>query len=92
MADQKTTRWTVTVSQQADLVLRKHLAQRGLRKGDLSKFVEDAVKWRVLDQTVSEARSHLADLCEEELQAIVDEAVDWARSEASVEPLNTAGG
>ncbi len=33
-----------------------------MKKGDLSKFIEDAVKWRVLDQTMVEARAGFADL------------------------------
>ncbi len=73
------TRWTVTVSKGTDITLRSFLAQRGLKKGDLSKFVEEAVKWRVLDQTIAEARAKFADLPAEELQAIIDEAVEASR-------------
>jgi hypothetical protein len=58
------------------------LAQRGLKKRDISKFVEDAVKWRVLDQTIAEARSKFADLPPDELQSIIDEAVAANRKEA----------
>jgi hypothetical protein len=50
-----------------------------VRKGDLSKFIEDAVKWRVLDQTLTEVRGKFADLAAEELQALIDEAVSAAR-------------
>ena len=78
MADDTMTRWTVTVSKGTDITLRSFLAQRGLKKGDLSKFVEDAVKWRVLDQTIAEARAKFADLPAEELQAIIDEAVEMS--------------
>jgi len=38
-----TTRWTVTVSKETDIVVRSFLAQRGLKKGDLSKFIDEAV-------------------------------------------------
>ena len=51
MTGDNTTRWTVTVSKDTDIAVRSLLAQRGLKKGDLSKFIEDAVKWRVFDQT-----------------------------------------
>jgi predicted nucleotidyltransferase len=44
----ETIRWTVKVSKDTDTTLRMHLAQRGLKKGDLSKFIEEAVRWRVL--------------------------------------------
>jgi hypothetical protein len=79
MADETTTRWTVSVSKETDIAVRSFLARRGLKKGDLSKFIEEAVKWRVLDQTVAEARSKFADLPPEQLEAVIDEAVAAAR-------------
>jgi len=74
-----TTRWTVSVSKETDIAVRSFLAQRGLKKGDLSKFIEEAVKWRVLDQTMAEARGKFADLPAEDVEAIVDEAVAAGR-------------
>ena len=74
-----TTRWTVSVSKETDIAVRSFLAQRGLKKGDLSKFVEDAVRWRVLDQTITEVRGKFADLPPEELEALIAEAVSSAR-------------
>lgn len=74
-----TTRWTVSVSKDTDVAVRSFLAQRGLKKGDLSKFIEEAVRWRVLDQTVAEARGGFADLPPEEAEALIDEAVAAAR-------------
>ena len=78
MADD-TTRWTVSVSRDTDITVRSFLAQRGMKKGDLSKFIEDAVRWRVLDQTVAEARAGFSDLPPDELQAMIDEAVEASR-------------
>jgi hypothetical protein len=74
-----TTRWTISVSKETDIVVRSFLAQRGLKKGDLSKFVEDAVRWRVLDQTITEVRSKFADLPPEELESLIEEAISSAR-------------
>ena len=74
-----TTRWTVSVSRDTDITVRSFLAQRGMKKGDLSKFIEDAVRWRVLDQTVAEARAGFADLPPDALQAMIDEAVEASR-------------
>lgn len=78
MAD--TARWTVSVSKETDIAVRSFLAQRGGKKGDLSKFIEEAVKWRVLDQSMSEARGKFADLPADELQALLDEAVASTRA------------
>lgn len=75
MADSMTTRWTVSVSRETDIAVRSFLARRGLKKGDLSKFIEEAVKWRILDQTMAEARSRFADLPPEEMDALIEEAV-----------------
>ncbi len=63
------------------MALRTFLAQRGLKKGDLSLFVEEAVKWRVLDQTINEARAQFADLSEDALQALVEEATEALKGE-----------
>lgn len=80
-----TTRWTVTVSKETDISVRSLLAQRGMKKGDLSKFIEDAVKWRVLDQTISEARAEFADIRPDDLQALIDEATETVRQEMRAE-------
>ena len=79
MSNDTTTRWTVSVSKDTDIAVRSFLAQRGMKKGDLSKFIEDAVKWRVLDQTMAEARGQFADLSPEVLDSLLDEAVAAVR-------------
>ena len=40
MAD--TVRWSLVISVETDRAVRTYLAHRGMRKGDLSMFVEDA--------------------------------------------------
>lgn len=89
MQDDNKTRWTVTVSKDTDIALRSFLAQRGLKKGDISKFIEDAVKWRVLDETIAEARSKFADFSQDDLQALVDEASFAVRDEMRKELAET---
>ncbi len=79
MPDDSTTRWTVSVSKDTDISVRSFLAQRGMKKGDLSKFIEDAVRWRVLDQTMAEARTKFSDLQPEALDSLIQEAVTSAR-------------
>lgn len=73
------TRWTVNVAPETDIEVRTYLAQRGMKKGDLSKFIEEAVKWRLFDLTLTEARAGFDDLSAEELDTLVDEAVADAR-------------
>jgi hypothetical protein len=73
------TRWTVNVAQQTDIDVRTYLAQRGMKKGDLSKFIEEAVKWRLLDLTLAEARAGFGDLPQDDLDSLIEEAVSDAR-------------
>lgn len=79
MPKEDMTRWTVSVSKDTDIAVRSFLARRGMKKGDLSKFIEDAVKWRVLDQTMAEARGKFADLSPRALEALIEEAVTATR-------------
>lgn len=81
MSDDNTTRWTVTVSKDTDIAVRSLLAQRGLKKGDLSKFIEDAVRWRVFDQTLIETRAEFADLAPEAVQDLISEATEAVRND-----------
>ena len=79
MPDDTTIRWTVSVSRDTDVAVRSLLARRGMKRGGLSKFIEDAVKWRVLDQTMAEARAGFADLPPKAVEALADEAVAAVR-------------
>jgi hypothetical protein len=73
------TRWTVNVASETDIDVRTYLAQRGMKKGDLSRFIEDAVKWRLLDLTLAEARAGFDDLSEADMSSLIEEALADAR-------------
>ena len=74
-------RWNLKVSKEIDLTLRTYLGARGMKKGDLSKFIEEAVRWRILNRTVQDIKSRNANADSEELQAVIDSAVRKVRSE-----------
>jgi hypothetical protein len=74
-------RWNIKVSKETDLALRTFLGSQGMKKGDLSKFIEDAVRWRVFHRTVQDIRSRNADTGSEELQSLIDEAVREVRED-----------
>lgn len=75
-----TVRWNIAVSPDTDQALRLFLAsQGGGRKGDLSRFVEEAVRAHVFDLTAEQAKAANRDIHEDDLLAMVNEAVDWAR-------------
>jgi len=52
-----------------------------MKKGGLSKFVEEAVRRRVLQGTVQDIRARNAGTDPEEIQRIADEAVSEVRAE-----------
>jgi hypothetical protein len=62
-------------------------AAQGLRKGALSKFMEDAVKWPLFDQTIIEVHEALAAIqMADELENLIDEAVASVRKERRRKP------
>jgi histone acetyltransferase (RNA polymerase elongator complex component) len=73
------TRWTIKVSAETDRDLRTYLAQRGMKKGDLSKFVEQAVREQLFHELLEENREANKDLSEEEIDDLVSEAVRAVR-------------
>ncbi|MEH3102181.1 ribbon-helix-helix domain-containing protein [Sphingomonas adhaesiva] len=74
------TRWSLTVSRQTDIALRTLLATRGGRKGDLSRFVEDAVNREVLRATVRDVQDRNADADTEALERLIDDEVRELRA------------
>ena len=80
MPQAETTRLTIIWSKEADHALRSYLGAQGMRKGDISKFIEEAVRWRIFHQTVGEARGAFADVSPAELQKRIDGAVEDVRA------------
>lgn len=75
-----TIRWNVAVSADTDQSLRLFLASHGGgRKGDLSRFIEEAVKAHILELTAEQAKATNIGVAEAPLDAMVDEALQWAR-------------
>ena len=81
MSEPETTRLTITWSKEADHALRSFLGAQGMKKGDLSKFIEEAVRRRVLQCTIQDIRARNAAADPDEIQRIVDKAVSEVRAE-----------
>ena len=73
-------RWSVVVPRDLDRDLRVYLAENGMRKGDLSKFIEEAVRWRLFSQTIAQAREGFQDMEPVAAQALIDEAIAAVRT------------
>ncbi len=75
-----TVRWNIAVSPDVDQSVRMYLAANGGgRKGDLSRFIEEAVRAYLLEQAAEQAKAAAGDLSESALNDLIDEAVQWAR-------------
>jgi hypothetical protein len=80
-AEQEIIRWTVKVSKDTDVSLRSFLAQRGMKKGDLSKFIERAVQKEVFAQTVADVQARNANVPDTAVEAAIDDALRQVRAE-----------
>lgn len=75
-----TVRWNIAVSSDMDQSVRMFLAaQGGGRKGDLSRFIEEAVRAYLLERAVGQAKAATGGMSETEVSELIDEALQWAR-------------
>lgn len=80
-----TPRLTIAWSKDTDLALRSFLGARGLKKGALSAFIEDAVRWRLFEQTVEAIKDRNASTDPDELMELIDATVRDVRAEIAAE-------
>ncbi len=74
------TRWTLSIPDETDRTVRTYLARNGLKKGDLSRFVDRAVRRQVFALVVQEIKERNADADPDELARLIEEAVERARA------------
>ena len=73
------TRWNVAVSANTDRSLRMFLAgQGGGKKGDLSRFIEEAVQAHILELTAEQVKAANANVSETDMTSMIAEAIQWA--------------
>jgi hypothetical protein len=76
-----TTRWNLVVPKQTDKDLRQLLASVGRgKKGELSRFVQEAVSKHIFDTAHEAVLAHNANVPLEEIEAAVEESLAWARA------------
>jgi hypothetical protein len=76
-----TTRWNLVVSKETDQSLRQFLASTGGgRKGDLSQFVEEAVKKHIFNSAHRVVLEQNANVPLEEIETAIEESLAWART------------
>ena len=73
-------RWSLVISRDTDNALRQFLANQGrYRKGEISRFVEEAVRSHILDLTAMEIKTENAAHSQAEIENAIDEALTWAK-------------
>ena len=73
------TRWNLSIPEETDRAVRAFLSRNGGKMSDLSQFVNDAVRRRLVELTVSKIKDRNARYDQSEILAIIDEEVDAAR-------------
>ncbi|GMQ87433.1 MAG: ribbon-helix-helix domain-containing protein [Gammaproteobacteria bacterium] len=69
------TRWSVVVPEDTDRALRSYLARKGTKKGDLSRFVDEAVLSRLFELTVEDVKQRNKEYAQEDILAAIEDAL-----------------
>lgn len=74
-------RWNLVVREETDRSVRSYLARTGGKKGDLSRFVDRAVRQAIFWETLETIWARNSSLSAAEAQSLADEAVAQARAD-----------
>lgn len=80
-------KWTISVPREMDIALRTHLAAQGAKKGDLSRFVAEAVRRQLFELNLAAAQAHNRDVPPEVLESEIDQALAEVRAGRFAKPL-----
>ena len=68
-------RWSVVVPEDTDRALRSYLGRTGGKKGDLSRFVDNAVLARLFELTVEDVKERNREQSQDEMLEAIEEAL-----------------
>ena len=68
-------RWSVVVPESTDIALRTYLAGTGMKKGDISHFVDEAVQLHLFDLVTDKVKVRNKQFDQDEILAAIEEAV-----------------
>jgi len=68
-------RWSIVVPEDTDRALRSYLARTGGRKGDLSRFVDNAVLTRLFELTVEDVKERNRAQSQDDIIEAIKEAL-----------------
>ncbi len=69
------TRWSVVIPEDTDRALRSYLARKGTKKGDLSRFVDEAVLSRLFELTVEDVKERNQAYAQEDILEAIEDAL-----------------
>ena len=69
------TRWSVIVPEETDRALRSYLARSGTKKGDLSRFVDEAVLSRLFELTVEDVKARNQGYSQADILEAIEDAL-----------------
>ena len=75
------TRWNLVISDETNRRVRSYLARTGGKKGDLSRFVDRAVRQAIFWETAVSIWERNRHLSGEAVRSLADEAVAEARAD-----------
>jgi 3-oxoacyl-[acyl-carrier-protein] synthase III len=65
-------RWSVVVPESTDKALRDYLAGAGMKKGDISHFVDEAVQLHLFDLVTDKVKARNKQFNQDEILAAID--------------------
>ena len=68
-------RWYVVLPEGTDRALRTYLARKGGKKGDISRFINEAVQARLFDLTVENVKKRNRAYSQKEILEAIEDAV-----------------
>lgn len=68
-------KWNVSIPDETDRLVRSHLARCGMRKGDLSSLVNEAVRDNIIRKMAAQLCTEMPSASDEELEAALESAV-----------------
>ncbi len=79
--NQAAVRWSIQVSKETDLSLRSYLESHGIKNGERSKFIEQAVLRQVFQHTVDDIHNRNRDTDPAQIEAEIETALLEVRAE-----------
>ena len=68
-------RWSLTIPESTDIALRTYLAGNGMKKGDISQFIDQAVQRQLAELIVERVKSRNQQYDQATILSDIDEAL-----------------